>query len=112
MSGLAERGPQLSERGWIVVVAVDVPKQLHQTTKRVVVYPTPVFGEAGARALAQLFDRPARLGDADDRDPEGPMADHVLQRREDLLVGEIAGRTEEDERVRPNLCLLGPARSG
>jgi hypothetical protein len=45
-------------------------------------------------------------------DPERPVADHVLQRREDLLVGEIAGRTEEDERVRPNLCVLGPAMFG
>src|SRR5687767_9922343 len=112
MSGLAERGPQLSERGWIVVVAVDVPQQLHQTTKRVVVHSAPVFGEAAARALAQLFDRPARLGDTDDRDPERSVADHVLQRREDLFVGKITGRTEEDERVRPNLCVLGPARSG
>src|SRR5688500_17450206 len=99
MSGLAERGPQLSERGWIVVVAVDVPQQFHQTTKRVVVYAVPVLGKAGARAFAQLFDRPARLGDADDGDPERPVADHVLQRRENLLVGEIARRTEEDERV-------------
>jgi hypothetical protein len=35
----------------------------------------------------------------DDRDVEVAVLQHRLQRREDLLVGEVAGGAEEDERI-------------
>ena len=57
--------------------------------------------DAVAGAAAELLERPARLGDADDRHVEAAAPDHRLQRREDLLVGEVAGGAEEDERVGP-----------
>src|ERR1051325_3364188 len=49
---------------------------------------------------AQLIHRPPRFRDADDRHVEMTAASHRLQGREDLLVGQVPGRTEEDERVR------------
>src|SRR5262249_53761839 len=47
----------------------------------------------------QLVERPARPGDPDDRDFEVAVRRHVLEGREDLLVGEVPGRAEEDEGV-------------
>ena len=55
--------------------------------------------EALARPRAQLLEVQARLGDADDRHVEAAAPHHRLERGEDLLVGEVAGGAEEDERV-------------
>ena len=55
------------------------------------------LSRARARSCSQV---PARLGDADHRHVEMAAPDHRLQRREDLLVGQVAGGAEEDQRVR------------
>ena len=58
-----------------------------------------VLLEAVAGARAELLDAPTRLGDADHRHMQVAALEHCLQRREDLLVREIAGGAEEDEGV-------------
>ena len=55
--------------------------------------------EAVAARAPELVEVPAGLGDADHRHVEVAALDHRLQRREDLLVREVAGRAEEDQRV-------------
>jgi len=49
--------------------------------------------------LLQLLDAPGSTGHPNDGHVEMTSLDHGLQGREDLLVGQIAGDTEEDERV-------------
>ena len=98
-AGRAELLAQRREGGVVVVVAVDVAQQLQQLLEGRLVDAAAVLGEAVAGALAQLLERPARLGDADDRHREVAAADHRLQRREDLLVGQVAGGPEEHQGV-------------
>ncbi len=56
--------------------------------------------QAFFRARFQLIQIPSGLGDADDRDVESFVANQVLQRREDLFVGEIARGSEKYKRIR------------
>src|ERR1700722_11259072 len=49
---------------------------------------------------AELIEIPALFCNADHRHIEIAAFHHRMQRREDLLVGEVAGRTEENEGVR------------
>src|SRR5262249_26776288 len=58
-----------------------------------------VLGDTVARAGAHLVERPPRLRDADDGHVEVTAPCHRLQGGEDLLVGEVAGRAEENEGV-------------
>ena len=55
--------------------------------------------EAPASPLLEAV-QVTRTGHADDRKIEALIADQVRERGEDLLVGKIAGRPEEDERIR------------
>src|SRR5262249_54811604 len=62
----------------------------------------------------ELVQGPARLCDADDRHIERAAAHHALERREDLLVREVARGAEEHERVRANAApstLASPIRA-
>ena len=81
-----------------VVVAVDVAQQAGRawrTRRR-----RGRRASRGCRGRApELVEVPAGLGHADDRHVEVAALHHRLQRREDLLVGEVAGRAEEDQRV-------------
>ena len=57
----------------------------------------------------ELVEVPAGLGHADDRHVEVAALHHRLQRREDLLVGQIAGGAEEDQGIGMGVahgCLL------
>ena len=81
------------------VVAVDVAEAGGQRRERGLVDPAAVLGQAGPRALDELRERPPGLRDAHDRKIQVPASGHRLQRREDLLVGEIARRAEEHQRV-------------
>src|SRR6185437_7814642 len=58
-----------------------------------------MLAQAGARAVVQALEIPIRTRHADDRQIEALVPDHVLQRGEDLLVGEIAGGAEKHEGV-------------
>src|SRR5262245_32716570 len=48
----------------------------------------------------ELFQIPAGFGYTNDRDIQMSTLDHTLQRREYFLIGQIARRTEEYQRVR------------
>ena len=96
--GAAELAPERLERRRVLVVAVDVAQQPAQLGERVAVE-AAVLLDALLRPRAQLVEGPAGLGHADDRHVEVAALGHRLQRREDLLVGQIAGRAEEHERV-------------
>ena len=50
-------------------------------------------------ARPELFESPAGFGDADHRHIEVATLQHRLQRGKDLLVGEIAGCTKEDQSI-------------
>ena len=67
-----------------------------------------VLLDALAGARPELLERPARSRDADDRHVELPAPHHRLERGEDLLVGEVAGGAEEDQRVRARSRLTAP----
>src|SRR5262249_54240583 len=57
----------------------------------------PVLGAARLGARDELVAVPAREGDSDDGNVEAAPAGQRLQRGEDLLVGEGAGGTKEDQ---------------
>ena len=59
----------------------------------------PCFSRLSARPRLELVEIPARLGHADHRHVEVAALHHRLQRREDLLVGQIARGAEEHQRV-------------
>src|SRR5262249_25860750 len=85
--------------GRLAVVAVDVAQPLDELRERHRVDAAAVLLEALAGAGAELLELPARLRHADHRHVEVTTADHRLQRGKDLLVGEIARRAEENQRV-------------
>src|SRR5262249_35538814 len=89
------------ERGRGLVVAVDVPKQPAKPVERRRVE-SSVLLEAVLGTGLEPFEVPAGLGHADHRDVEVATLDHRLQGREDLLVREVSGCAEEDERVGMN----------
>ncbi len=99
MLGGAEGLAQTVERVVLAVVAVDVLQLRDELGEGRLIDAAAMLSEAGPRSLAQLFERPAGLGDADDRHVEMASLDHRLQSRKDHLVGEVAGGAEEDQRV-------------
>src|SRR2546425_8771361 len=86
------------ERRRVLVVAVDVAQQAAQLAERRGIE-APVLFEAVLGTGLELLELPAGLRHADDRHVEVAALHHRLQRRKDLLVGEIAGRAEEHEGV-------------
>ena len=94
-----QRLPQALVGGRILVVAADVLQPRRQLRKRAGIDIAIVL-EAVARPLAQLVQRPAGASHAYDRHIQMARADQRLQRRENLLVGQVAGRAEENEGIR------------
>ena len=82
----------------VCVIAIDITEQAAQLFESCGIKPS-VFLQAIFSPSAKLFEVPTRFRDADHRDIEVTAFDHRLQRGEDFLVGEIAGRTEEDQCV-------------
>src|SRR3954467_9671242 len=83
------------ERGGIAIVAVDVAELPTQLVERFGIE-SAVLRHAVARAGAKLVESPSCLGDAHDWHVEVAPLRHRLQRREYLLVREIARCAEED----------------
>ena len=81
--------------GRVAVVAVDVAQHADELRECRGIEPAVLF-QTVARAGAELLEVPASLGDADHRDVEMTALDHRLQRRKDLLEGEISRRAEAE----------------
>ena len=96
--GVAQRLTQQGEGCLVAVIAIDVVEQRGEPVEGCGVE-TAVLFEAAARAFAELLQVPAGATDADHRDIEAAAPDQRLQRRKDLVEGEVAGGAEEDEGV-------------
>ncbi len=94
------------ECGGVLIVTGHVLKALREPPKRLRIQ-VSMRGDAFSRTRAQLFDRPVPPRDADDRDVQMAAASHRVQRGKDLLVGEIARRSEQDQGVRVRLSHVG-----
>jgi len=87
----------LVSRG-VVVVAANIPELSAEPGERVLI-DAAVVRQAVACAFAQPVERPVRARHADDRHIQLAAAHERLQRGEYLLVGEIAGGTEEHKGI-------------
>ena len=96
--GRAEFLAQGRERGRVLVIAVHIVQQRGQLGERRRVEAAVLF-HAVARPRLELVQVPAGLGHADHRHIQMAAADHRLQRREDLLVRQVARGAEEDQGV-------------
>ena len=107
--GGAQRLAQALRTSRVAVIAVDVLQPGAELARTHPASTPPCFSRLSLRARPELIEVPARLRHADDRHVEVTVPDHRLQRREDLLVRQVAGGAEEDEGVRmerPSCCLL------
>ena len=77
------------------VIAAHVPEQRQKMIEGALVIDPARLLDAVLHAFAQLRQTPFRSGDADHRDVEDAALRHRVERREDHLVGEIPGHTEE-----------------
>jgi len=96
--GIAKRRAQLLVGGGVFVVAVDITEQRRQPGEGGLVDAAVCF-EALAGARAQLVEVPAGKRDADDWHVEAATFHQRLEGWEDLLVGQVAGSAEEDQRA-------------
>ena len=100
VGGSAKNLAQRVERGRVAIIAIDVSQQVDQTREVVVARNTAaMFVEARTRSGPELLERPAGLGHAYDRDREPTVSNQRLEGWEDLLVGKIARRAKENERI-------------
>src|ERR1700761_6220675 len=86
------------ERGGIIVIAVHVAEETAQFVEGGWIE-SAVLLETVPRALAKLLEAPSRLGHADHGNVEVSPLRHRVQRREDLLVRQVARRAEEDQGI-------------
>src|SRR6202040_1573856 len=91
---LAER----RERRRVLVVAVNVVQQGGQLFESCRI-DAAVFLQAVVRPRAKLIQIPSGLGYTNHRYIKMSALHHRLQRRENLLVGEVTGCAEEDQSV-------------
>src|SRR5262245_37648731 len=87
--------------------------QLRREPRERLLVDAPGLGDAGPGTPDELLARPLGPRDADHHHVQTPAPRQGVERREDLLVGEITGRAEEHERIRQPVLLftishLGP----
>ena len=95
----AQLATQAIERRRIFVVAVHVAEQRQELVEGRPVDAAAVRLQAVSARASQLIEVPAGLCHADDGHVQMAALHHRLQRREDLLVREVAGRAEEHQRI-------------
>src|ERR1017187_9008540 len=95
---LAERLEQLIEGRGVLIIAVDILQHLHQFRKSCLIH-TAMLRDTVVRSRAELVQIPSRLGYAQHGHIQISAFHHRLQRRENLLVSQVAGGSEEDQRV-------------
>ena len=99
----AKHGLQCIEGGHIVVVAIDVIEQCQQALERggVVDAALVVFVHQALAHVAVPFGLTPRRGrDANHRHRQMAFFHHRIQRRKDLLAGEVPAEAEDHECVR------------
>ena len=95
---VAQLLPERGVGGRVVVVAPDVAEKAGKFLERVAVDdPVPLY--ALPCVFPEAIEVPPAPGDADHRDVEAPAAGQPVERREDLLVRQVSGSPEEDERI-------------
>ena len=102
MRGPLDRSELLAQglkRCRVGIIATDIAQQSRKLAKGSGIDTSAVLLEALAGASLQLIKIPTGPGHTDDRHIEVPTLQHRLQRRENLLVGEVAGGAEEDKRI-------------
>jgi hypothetical protein len=81
------------------IIPVNVAQQSRELVEGGGINASAVLLETVAGASLQLIQIPACLGHTDHGNIEVPALQHRLQRREDLLVRQVAGGAEEDQRI-------------
>jgi hypothetical protein len=107
--GLAERLAQLGERCIRAVIAIDELEFRLQAIECGRIGRGIVRREAFAQPYEQGVPRHAATGDADDSVRQTVPSFEILERRQDLLEGQIAGDAEDHQRIRivaVHQCLL------
>jgi hypothetical protein len=105
--GIAHLLAQTGEHVRVGVVAVHVAKLAQELLERIGVDVAAMGLDAVGRALFELVQSPALLGDADNRRGQALVTHEPVKSGEDLLIGEITGRAEEGEGVGIALACLG-----
>ena len=82
----------------VAVVAVNILEPLGQPLERRFVHPT-VLLQAVSRSRPKLLQVPARLRHSNHRHVQPPGLGQPLERGENLLVGQVARRAKEHQRV-------------
>ncbi len=88
------------ERVPVIIVALYIPEQGQKVLERAPVIDPTRLCDALRHTCLQLRQTPLRGGDTDHRNPQCASFCHCIERREDLLVGEITRHTEEYQRIR------------
>ncbi len=91
---IAERLHQRLEGRAVVVVAIDVTQQAEQARNHRLLGAGLEVLEAVAHARLELGKIPALARHPDHRDGEQLAPRQLVQRREDLAVAQVSGRTE------------------
>ena len=101
--GRAPRAAQLlfyrRERVRVFIIPAHIPEQRQKMFEGTLVIDPARSLDAVRHPFVQALQTPLREGDADDRNLERASFHHRIECREDHLVGEIAGHTEDHQRV-------------
>ncbi len=81
------------------VVALDQVEPIAEPLEHVIVDLLHVLADRVGGVLPEVVVRPVATGDADDRHLELVAALHVVERREQLALSQVAGGAEQDEGV-------------
>src|SRR5262249_22046734 len=87
-------------RASIVVIAANIVQLWCKPRERGFIEMAMLF-QALSGTRAELIGTPRTASHTDDRHSELIVVGHGLERREDLLCSEVAGRAEEDQRIAP-----------
>src|SRR5215471_742072 len=96
--GVLEFLAQRLKRGRVLVIPGHVPEQAGQFGERCGIE-SAMSLQTVLRPCLQLVEIPVGLGHTDDRHVKIATLQHRLQRREDLLVRQVARGAEEYERI-------------
>jgi hypothetical protein len=99
-ASLAQLTAERLEGGGIGIVAAHVAEALEQLADDRLIDRLDVLLQAIAGTRLKLLEGPGGVRHADDRHVQVAAPGHVIERGEDLLVGQISAGAEEDEGVR------------